>query len=248
MSGEMADGQDPSVRSRDRILDRIKKCMALSASSNEHEAAAALRQARKLMEQYGLTDTDVLAAQADEAHAKAGAARRPPNWETTLACRVAEAFGCEMVFHPGGFSLQVQRNLPGLWTFVGCGVAPKVAQYAFAVLLRQAKRARAEHIRTRLKRCKSASRTRRADLFCAGWVHTVVATIVAFCGGEPQSSAIAAYMQARYPSLRNLKSTDRNAGRRLSDRECDDWMAGRTAGGQAQLNRGVSGAGQPLLG
>ena len=44
---------------RDKILDKIKKCLALSASSNEHEAEAALRQARKMMEANGITDLDI---------------------------------------------------------------------------------------------------------------------------------------------------------------------------------------------
>ena len=50
----------------DKILDKIKKCLALSSSSNEHEAAIALRQAQKLMELHGISDIDVKAAQAQE--------------------------------------------------------------------------------------------------------------------------------------------------------------------------------------
>lgn len=41
---------------RNKVLDKIRKCLALSTSSNEHEAAAALRQARKLMDAHGITD------------------------------------------------------------------------------------------------------------------------------------------------------------------------------------------------
>ena len=41
-----------TVSDHAKIMDRIKKCLALSASSNEHEAEAALRQARKLMEAH----------------------------------------------------------------------------------------------------------------------------------------------------------------------------------------------------
>ena len=48
----------------EKILDKIKKCLALASSANEHEAAAALRQAQKLMQAHGLTDQDVAAAQA----------------------------------------------------------------------------------------------------------------------------------------------------------------------------------------
>lgn len=44
---------------RAKILDKIKKCLALSKSPNEHEAAAALRQAQKLMERHGITERDI---------------------------------------------------------------------------------------------------------------------------------------------------------------------------------------------
>lgn len=44
---------------RAKILDKIKKCLALSKSPNEHEAAAALRQAQKLMDKHGVTAADL---------------------------------------------------------------------------------------------------------------------------------------------------------------------------------------------
>jgi hypothetical protein len=42
-----------------KILDKIKKCLALGKSPNEHEAAAAMRQAQKLMERNGITEKDL---------------------------------------------------------------------------------------------------------------------------------------------------------------------------------------------
>ena len=44
---------------RDKALDKIRKCLALGKSSNEHEAAAALRQAQKMMAAHGLTEEDI---------------------------------------------------------------------------------------------------------------------------------------------------------------------------------------------
>lgn len=117
----------------DKILDKIKKCLALASSANEHEAAAALRQAQKLMEQHGLTDQDVLASQASEAGAKAGAVTKPAQWEATLAARIANAFGCELVFSRRTWTTAE-------WRFIGAGSAPEVATYAYQVLLRQAPR------------------------------------------------------------------------------------------------------------
>lgn len=225
------------MTSRENIIAKIKKCLALSASSNEHEAAAALRQASKLMEAHGIDDLDIQASEAEERRAKSGAKSRPANWETMLAVKIGDAFGCEVIFAGPGWSVS-----QGEWVFIGCGASPEVSHYAFAVLHRQAKRAREEHIKTRLKRCKLSTKTRRADLFSEGWVHSVVGKIAAFAGNEQQVGAIDAYMAKRYPALREMKTTDRNDGRKLRDHEYGDLFAGRTAGKDARLNRGVDGA------
>lgn len=229
---------------RNKVLDKIRKCLALSTSSNEHEAAAALRQARKLMDAHGITDLDVLAAEAEERRAKAGVESRPSNWETHLACLVADAFNCRVIFSQGRWVPAGRR--PGEWCYIGCGAAPEIAQYAFTVLHRQARRARDEHIKQRLKRCKLATKTRRADLFSEGWVRAVAGTVSEFAGNEQQVAAIDAYLAAHYPSLRNLDALNRNDGRKLRDHEYDDWASGHKSGRDASLSRGIGGSGHPL--
>lgn len=44
---------------KNKVIEKIKKCMALGKSSNPHEAAAALRQAQKMMNAHGLTEDDI---------------------------------------------------------------------------------------------------------------------------------------------------------------------------------------------
>ena len=39
---------------KEKALDKIKKCLALSRSANEHEAAQALKHAQALMDKYGV--------------------------------------------------------------------------------------------------------------------------------------------------------------------------------------------------
>lgn len=226
---------------RKKIFDKIKKCLALSASSNEHEAEAALRQARALMEKHGIDDHDMLAYEASEQHAKSGAKSNPVRWEGVLASMVSAAFGCRIIFKTGGF-----WNDTGRWHFIGCGAAPEIAVYAFQVLHRQCKRARTEHINTRLKRCKQTTKTRRADLFCEGWIQAVAGKIAALAGNERQTAAIEAYIAKHYPSLRDLAGRDRNDGRSISDREWDDVAAGMRSGKNAELNRGMNGAAAPI--
>lgn len=220
-----------------KILDKIKKCLALSSSSNPHEAEVALRQARKLMEAHSISTQDVRAAEAEERQTRAGAKTQPARWETALAMKVGDSFGCHVIFFGG-----LHWNEKGQWCFVGCGADPEVAHYIFAVLFRQARRAREAHIQARLKRCRPAIKTRRADLFSEGWVHSVTGVIAAFRGTDRQRSAIDAYLAMHYPDLGTLKSRDRNDDRRLRDHECHDYAAGCESGRSTHLNRGVCGS------
>jgi len=219
---------------RDRIIDKVKKCLALAKSSNEHEAAAALRQAQKLMAAHGIRDLDVEHADMQEEHARAGAARNPARWECELAMRVARVFDCAVCL--------VCAYPVGRWAFVGVAPSGEIARYAFEVLFRQAKRARAQYIKTALKRC-TTTRTRRADLFCEGWMATATALVWDFTGNEAAQTRATAYLEEkRKPTTGKVR--DRNAGRSLSERDYADKLAGHLAGRHAQLNRGVGGVGE----
>lgn len=44
---------------KEKVLDKIKKCLALGQSANEHEAAQALKQAQALMEKYEVNAVDI---------------------------------------------------------------------------------------------------------------------------------------------------------------------------------------------
>ena len=43
-----------------KTLEKVRKLLALSASSNEHEALMAMQKARQLLDKYNLNDTDIL--------------------------------------------------------------------------------------------------------------------------------------------------------------------------------------------
>jgi hypothetical protein len=214
---------------REKIIDKIKKCLALARSSNEHEAAAALRQAQKLMQQHGISDLDVEHADIQEEGTRAGAATKPARWECGLATRIAAAFDCS-VFHSIDYPV-------GKWVFVGASPAGEIACYAFEVLFRQARRARANYVKTALKRC-TTTRTRRADLFCEGWVMTATELVGSFTGNEATKARVTAYLEHKH-KLTEFQGRNRNAGRSLSKRDYGDMDAGHRAGKDAQLNRGV---------
>jgi hypothetical protein len=225
---------------QDSIISKIRKCLALSKSSNEHEAAVALRQAQALMDKHRIDEGTLLAAEASEAFAKSGAKKTPVSWENSLAGVIGSAFGCKVIFHP-------RHHASGLWGFLGTGPAPDIAQYAFETLLRQAKKARLEFIKSRCRRATPTNKTKRADLFCTGWVQAIYKQVQHFAGADKNQAAIDAYTAKRYPSLTTLQSKDRHEGKSLKDRDYSAIQAGAAAGKNIQLNHGVNSVGQNQL-
>ncbi len=225
---------------RETAISKIMKCLALAKSANEHEAAVALGQAQAMMKKYGLDEQDILAAEASERAARSGAKKFPVAWEVRLAHLVSGAFGCQLVFQPGrGWSTKAD------WLFIGCGPAPEIAGYAFEVLCRQAKVARAIYIKSALKRCKTTSKTRRADLFCNGWVSGASHLVTSLAPSRHQGTAIEAYMVRRFGNLATLDPRDRNDGKNLKDCHYRDLTAGRAQGRNAQIHHGVGPANEP---
>ena len=70
---------------RQDAIEKIKKCLALSLSSNEHEAATALRQAKRMMERFGVSDEEVAPSEVSEAMTLASVKRNPAVWESMLS-------------------------------------------------------------------------------------------------------------------------------------------------------------------
>lgn len=224
---------------RDNILEKIRKCMALANSGNEHEAAAALRQARKLMEMHQVSQAEMLAVGVNEAPAKAGVISRPPSWENQLAGFIAHVFGCRVIFR--------ESFVQSSWVFVGLPPANEVAAYSFEVLYRQAKKARQEFMAQHLKRFKKANKVRRADLFSEGWVRSACRSVSPLTPAEGAEEAIRAYMDLKHTNLGKLETVDRNKGRSLSEKDAAALDAGLSAGRHAQLHKGVGTGAEPLM-
>jgi hypothetical protein len=222
----------------DDILAKIRKCLALSKSCNEHEAAAVLRQAQKMMNQHKISEADVRAADAAEYKARAGVATNVPAWESALASLIADAFACRVFF---------TCSYPkGSWCYVGYGSAASLAGYALEVFARQLRRARANHIAQRLSRCRRANKTRRADLFCEGWVTAVSRVVKAFARTEDEDEAVSAYMAKHHGDLIKFDPLQRNSGR-LRDHELDDYYSGYNQGKDAKIHHPIGAEQQAVL-
>lgn len=214
------------------ILARIRKCFALSRSSNEHEAAVALEKARRLMHEYGLTDADVALAEIEEATARASRTVRPLRWEAVLCLTVCRAIGVDSFI-----------DYAGDRTFVGRGPGPEIAAYAFTVLFRRLKAARAEYIRTHLRRCRPGRKRQRADIFCEAWALAVFRRVAALMPERPEDPIVHQYLAKRHPGLQAVNARGAKLGGRAA---WDDFGRGHHAGQQVELNSAVNGGSQQL--
>ena len=191
-----------------------------------------MRQAQILMEQHNITLTDVQAVEANSHIARANVIAKPSAWEADLAQTVARAFGCKLLFISS-----IGTSLPGGWEFISVGAAPELASYAFGVLLRQVKRDRAAYIKNDLKRCKTTTKTKRADIYCKSWVFAAKGKIAAIAPSVVAKTAIKAYMEKHHSAVTDLKPRESKGQGRDNDH-----IAGRLAGRNATLNRGVNGS------
>jgi hypothetical protein len=223
---------------RDEALKKIKKCLALSRSANEHEAAAALRHAQKLMQAFSLAEEDISLADVTEVRVKARstAANR---WELALVHLVADAFGCETFGSlKGAYNTAGSFTRTRHWVFVGIDTAPEVAGFAAEVLIRQCATARLAHIAKQPKNCKPITKTARGDAFAVGWVAGVAAKVEAFAQSGKNETLLLAYMQREHPDLADGKVRDTTKARRVDHGHI---AAGYRAGKAAELHRGVGG-------
>lgn len=181
-----------------KILNKIKKCLALAGSSNPNEAATALRQAHALMEKHGVSAHDVTMADIGEAsvESRTMARDKPAHWEARLAALVGEAFGCQMmvshtVFVKGGGHVN-----EGRFIYVGLKQQAEVASYTATVLIRKCKVARQQWLSENfggvglgVKGIK-AKKTRMGDMFAEGWVEAIRRLVKEFANPPEVEDAI----------------------------------------------------------
>lgn len=194
-----------------KILSKIKKCLALSASSNPHEAAAALRQANALMRQH---DVDVSALSMSEiGESKISSrtmARDKPNlWEANLISIIGKAFGCRILIERS----LLQEGVRGYvnqseFLFIGQTRQVEIASYTDSVLVRKCKSARQKWITEHLGGLSGrapgskAKVTALGDAFAMGWVHSIAQVVADFANPPQVDQSIQAYIEKRETSTK----------------------------------------------
>ena len=188
-----------------RVLAKIKKCLALSGSSNPNEAATALRQAHALMDKHGVSTHEVTMADIGEfvTDSRTMARDKPARWETSLASIVGKAFGCQII---------VSRNLrqkgfghanTGKYVFIGLKQQAEVASYTATVLIRKCKSARQKWLADNLAGLGrgyvggKAKMSRMGDMFAEGWVAEIGKLVAEFANPPEVDTAIKLLIEQR---------------------------------------------------
>lgn len=225
----------------DNIIRKIEKCLALSRSSNEHEAAAALRQAHKLMAAYNVTPEGLAAATIGTFNAKTDAWSRPPAWEMQLVGLLKRAFGCDAILYTG-----YKGKLTEV-CYIGIKHQAQLAAYAHEVLRKQADKARAAYT-ARLTGLTRGSKIASGELFARGYISNIERQITEL--------AVPADQLAARESTKNklLGITDESEAakraykpaRNSSYADADAYFSGQRAGRDASLHRPMAGAAEQL--
>ncbi len=221
----------------EKILDKLKKLLALSKSDNPHEAAVALQRAQKLMSAYGITQHDIALSDIDESISSYWAAGsvNPPRYMLGLLDIIQAAFGVKSIIH-SGFK-------PGVG-FYGNKDRVELASYTWEVLARQLIAARKNYIRQQNKRIMNKTKTSRGDKFAEGWVLAVRSEVQLFAMTREERELASLWLEQKYPD--SGTTSGRQAGK---SRDGDvSRITGYKEGENVRLHQPVNGQEQQKLG
>ncbi|SFY07790.1 DUF2786 domain-containing protein [Azotobacter vinelandii] len=216
---------------KQKVLDKVAKLMALANSSGAapNEVETALRQARALMAKYNLNTQAIQASLVEEASVPTNTQRSPKDWLHSLALTCSTAFDCSYLSY-------IHPRLGWSFKFLGKGVGPELAAYAYSSLFHQLQKARREHV-AQQSRCQLKTKRRRGQLFAEGWIRAVAQKVNQFATGMDSATReqVTAYLSLHHPNLR--KSAIKSTPAKSHDK--NSLAAGWQEGQNAQLRRGV---------
>lgn len=218
------------------IIRKIEKCLALSKSSNEHEAAAALRQATKLMQAYNITPEALAGAKIGEHEANTDAWTRPPAWEMDLLNVIKSAFACDCILRIGNSD---RRRLTTV-VYIGLKHQAQLAAYAHEVLRRQVVKARTKYTSELSGWHTRGEKIAKGGSFSRGYIDNIRSQVTALAQTKEEAATIDAY---------RLKLLGEGSKTYKPNSARTDWAsldAGRAAGKGASLHRPMNG-GKSLL-
>lgn len=226
-------------QNNEKVLEKLKKLLALAKSDNPHEAALALQRAQKLMLAYNITQDDLALSDIDESISGYWAAGsvNPPRYMLGLLGIIQDAFGVKSIIH-SGFKPSVG--------FYGNKDRVELASYTWEVLDRQLVSARKNYIRQQNKRIKNTTKTSRGDKFAEGWVLAVSSEVHLFAMSREEQELAKLWLSQKYPDTETTtgrktgKSRDSDMSRHLGYKEGKNVRLHQPVNGQEQQKLGAA--------
>jgi len=166
--------------SRLKIIDKIQKLLALSTSSNEHEAALALSRAHDLMSAHNLRlsqveiqENPILQRPIAFSDGRNGSHEKAPTWLTQIIHETCKSFNC--------FSYTNKNNITFL---VGTFTDTQVAEYVSQYLIRSVNSIVDKHISSlrsdKLKWKSIKSKSMYELNYTNGIVHSIILSLQSY--------------------------------------------------------------------
>lgn len=182
------------------VTRRLRKILALAESANPGEAAAALQQARTIMDKYGIDAVDAAATEVGESAAKLSGADLPL-WESALVGVIKASIGVQVLIK-GYDKVKGAVRPRGTVVFIGEGPKPQIAAYAFDVLRKKLRASIEASAQAMLATAYPGGvpdditfrlTTKQRQSYALGWCASVQAKVQALA--SPPSPAVKRYME-----------------------------------------------------
>jgi hypothetical protein len=232
----------PDGDAGERVLDRIRKLLALAGSPNQHEAEIAMRKAHELMLRHNVEVAAARVERSYEVRHLGDPHRRRTRVESDLAALLSELFFVKVIRVP---IYLPQRGKSGIvYEIAGTHANVEMACHVYAFLLATAERLWAEN------RHDARVRSGRDRLiYQSGVIRGFRDKLLAERTGLQQTGLVwvgdrdlERFYHARHPHITHRRSHVRINGAHSAGRE-----AGRTVVLHKPVERGSSGSGPRLL-
>lgn len=235
-----------ALMSREKVMDKVRKLIALSGSSNVHEAEVAAAAAQRLMLEYKIAESEITVETTEEdivmdaevyydLHMKA-----PPKWHGLLLNGVARANFCEIIVNKelawDGYGYGTRT----VYQIVGTDSDRAAVKYVYEMLRRDVERLcaayagplyfdRGDRASFKLGAASSiASRLQREwnafRLEVQKSAHGQALAVI-----DKTQSALSKFMESRFPNLRK--------GRPVNISRLSSYQLGKQVGNEVDVGR-----------
>jgi hypothetical protein len=224
------------------IIEKIRKLLALTNSSNEHEAALAAGHAQRLLSEHNLAMADIEAVHKPDTADKVetSVSKTLPKWMRHLCAGVSTAFDCQAIHHPS----------TGKMTFIGVGADAQVAAYTFNYLDRTVRKLCSNYMKHHVS---SSIPNRHRELMRQSYYLGAVSTINTRLREQKTQTpvttgALVPLKNALIKQAMNEIGTIRTMHSRRSYIHSDAYLKGQDDGRQVGIQKGIEQGRSPHTG